>query len=106
MSTLPTVSDFGVWLEMLRQSVSGAALDVAAGAVLLAYARAYARASGLDEHTACLAALEAVRDSHGEALAGFVARAQGLDLAALLDQEREDRLQEERERNEPQEVAP
>lgn len=106
MSALPSIPAFGAWLEALRHPLSELSSNVAAGSILLAYARATARATGLDEHDACMAALDAIRSAHGEDMAEFVASSQGLDLDAVLDQEHEDRLQEERERCEPHGALP
>ena len=99
MSALPSVSEFGAWLATTRDlratPLAGAA---AASNLVVAYARALARIEGHDEHAAMLAALWQVRASHGEDVAEEVAEAQGVGLDGLLDQEREDGAQVERER--------
>jgi membrane-bound ClpP family serine protease len=66
--------------------------------LIVSYVRAVARAEGHDETGAVLMALETIRAHNGEAAADSVAKAQGLDLDALLDQQREDAEQAERER--------
>lgn len=101
MSALPTVPTFGQWLLLVSArpaDVSALERAQAASSILVAYARALARTQGLDEHSAALTALEQVRDAMGEEAARDVATAQGLDLDGLLEQQREDAEQVERER--------
>lgn len=98
MSALPTVTQFADWLAAARDTASTTFTQAAAASnLIVAYARAAARTEGLDEHSACLAALEAVRQAQGEAVAYGVAAVQGIDIDDLLEQEREDAEQRQRE---------
>lgn len=101
MSALLSLLEFGKLLETVRRSPHDAsAMEgvLAENMLIVSYVRAVARAEGHDETGAVLAALETIRAHNGEAAAESVAKAQGLDLDGLLEQQSEDAAQAERER--------
>ena len=95
--TLATIAEVAAWLAIVERTASDLEAAAAKGCLLVAYSRAAARAEHRDEHEAALDALHYVRAAHGEDVATDAARAAGLDLAALLDQEREDNAQRARD---------
>lgn len=93
MSALPSVMDVAMWMAVLRDLRQPPAAHAAAASnVLVAYARATARALGLDEGEAALAALEHVRRTQGEPAAYDAAARADIDLDRL----REDEFAEQR----------
>lgn len=67
MSALPAVATIGTWLtSLLDLRRSDLEHRVAASNLVLAYARAYARAEGLSEDRAVAVAFEALRGPGGE----------------------------------------
>lgn len=100
MSAIPSVAVLGAWIAALLDLRStDLARRVAASNAVLAYARAYARAEGLDEAHAIVVAFEALREAGGEDTAVASLRAVGVDPwpALRLVEDRERDAAEERE---------
>lgn len=102
---LPSVTTLGEWLLLLSarpSDVSALERQIAASSVVLAYARAQARAEGLDESRAIVSAFEALRTRDGEAAAVDALARVGVDAYAVLDdvelEDAENAAQSERER--------
>lgn len=83
---LPTVTEFSKWMsQLLDLRVDDLSRGVAASNVMVAYARAQARDAGLNEHQACLNALEHLRATKGPEHALQVAETQGMTLPVRAD---------------------
>lgn len=92
MSALPSMVDVASWLSVMRDlRQSPGAQAAACSNVMVAYARAIARATGRDEGEAALMALEHVRQSQGEVAAYELARKQDIDLDRLREEDLADR---------------
>lgn len=101
MSALPSVAVIGAWLSsLLDMRRSDLEHRCAASNLVLAYARAYARAEGLDEAHAIVVAFSALRGPDGaqEVEAVESLRAAGVDVWPAL------RLVEDRERDAAEEM--
>lgn len=110
MSALPSVAVLGAWIvALLDLRSTDLARRVAASNAVLAYARAYARAEGLDEAHAIVVAFEALRGPSGEHEAEAVEALGGEAvvwpaLRLVEDRERDRAEEEEHERQYEAEV--
>jgi hypothetical protein len=102
VTALPSLADFATHLEVVRSvphdktTLEG---QVAETALLIAYAQAKARAEGLDEQSAIVAAFHALRTAHGEDAAVDALARVGVDAYRVLsDVEEADRSDAEYDR--------
>lgn len=102
MSALPSVSEVAPWVQSLLD-LRRTPLEhrVAASNLVLAYARAYARAEGLDEARAIVVAFESLRNAHGEDAAVESLRAVGIDPWESVEAVEEEEKRDAEERAEP-----
>lgn len=102
MSALPSVAEVAPWVQsLLDLRRSPLEHRVAASNLVLAYARAYARAEGLDEARAIVVAFEALRSTHGEEAAEQSLRAVGIDPWESVDAVEAEEKRDSEERAEP-----
>ena len=98
MSALPSIYTVTAWLAVVRDLRASPEQQAAATSnILVAYARAEARARGTDEGDAALAALERVRETQGEQAAYDAAARADIDLDRLREEEAAERQHQERE---------
>jgi len=98
MSALPSIFTVTAWLAVVRDLRAAPEQQAAAATnLLVAYARAEARARGADEGDAALAALERVRDTMGEEAAYRAAESADVDLDRLREEDAAERHHQERE---------
>ena len=102
MSALPSVAEVAPWVQSLLD-LRRSALEhrVAASNLVLAYARAYARACGLDEARAVVVAFETLRSAHGEDSAVESLRAVGIDAWGAIEAVEDEDRRDDVERAEP-----
>ena len=102
MSALPSVSEVAPWVQsLLDLRRSPLEHRVAASNLVLAYARAYARAEGLDESRAVVVAFETLRTAHGEDEAVESLRAVGVDAWDAVEAIEDEEKRDDAERAEP-----
>lgn len=98
MSALPTVTQYAEQLAAYRKASTPLELRMAESVVLLSYVRAAARAEGVDESRALVAAFELLRERDGEDAAVDALARVGVDAYAVLDDvEAEDAAEAERQ---------
>lgn len=98
MSALPSLVMVTSWLATVRDLRAAPEQQAAAVSnLLVAYARASARARGLDESDAVLEALEQVRATRGEDAAYAAAQSADVDLDRLREEDSSEREYRERE---------